>query len=121
MSFQVSVAAASKTFPCRGDQSVLAAMSQAGAACVQVGCRSGGCGVCRVKILSGSFDAGLMSRAQVSEQDRDEGIALACQLFPRSDLQLLAIGRVAGTGADPSADLIRKLCRGISINPSSAI
>lgn len=34
-----------------------------------------------------------MSKLQVSEQDAAQGYALACQLFPRSDLVLDVVGK----------------------------
>jgi ferredoxin len=49
--------------------------------------------VCRVEVLSGTFETGCMSAAQVDHRDRARGVALACQLFPRSDLQLRVLGR----------------------------
>jgi ferredoxin len=82
-----------RAFPCRADQAVLAAISGAGQSCVQVGCRSGGCGVCRVEVLEGRYECGTMSHAQVDAADRARGVVLACQLFPRSDLRLRTLGR----------------------------
>lgn len=109
MPFEVFVTGAEKVFPCREYQSVLAAMSLSGASCVQVGCRSGGCGVCRVEVLSGAFETGQMSQAQVCDADREKGIALACQLFPRGDLRVRVLGRSNASVGDPAADLIRRL------------
>nr|ALV86634.1 hypothetical protein [uncultured bacterium 50] len=100
MPYQIAVPEAAQSFPCRDDQTVLGAMIQAGAAAVQVGCRSGGCGVCRVQVLEGRYETGTMSHAQVSEIDRAQGIVLSCQLFPRSDLSLRALGRPLGEGCN---------------------
>lgn len=55
---------------------------------IQVGCRGGGCGVCRVRVVSGEYRVGRMSRAHVSEADEAAGYALACRLYPLSDLVL---------------------------------
>lgn len=114
MPFEVFVADAERTFPCREDQSVLAAMSQSGASCVQIGCRSGGCGVCRVEVLSGAFETGQMSRAQVCDADLAKGVVLACQLFPRGDLRVRVLGRPKASAADPTAELIRRLAASAS-------
>ena len=117
MSFRVSVAGADQTFPCREDQSVLEAVSCTGRSSVQVGCRSGGCGVCRVEVISGSFDCGLMSEAQVSTSDRAAGMVLACRLFPRSDLHIRALGRRDdgrdNACGDATAALLRRLTSGV--------
>jgi ferredoxin len=101
MPFQIAVAETALSFPCRDDQTVLGAMIQARATVVQIGCRGGGCGVCRVQVLEGQYETGTMSHAQIGQSDRDQGIVLSCQLFPRSDLRLRALGRRLGVG--PSA------------------
>jgi ferredoxin len=75
-------------FRCCDDQTILAAQMGAGVAAINVGCRGGGCGVCRVQILSGPYRTGTMSRAQVSTSDVAAGIVLACQVIPQGDLRL---------------------------------
>ncbi|MGH8516809.1 MAG: 2Fe-2S iron-sulfur cluster-binding protein [Panacagrimonas sp.] len=110
MPHQIAVAEAALSFPCRDDQTVLGAMIHAGASALQIGCRSGGCGVCRVQVLEGRYETGTMSHAQVSELDRAQGIVLSCQLFPRSDLSLRALGRPPGDACnDTTVTLLRKV------------
>ena len=53
-----------------------------------VGCRRGGCGVCRVRVLAGAYRADRMSRAHVSEEQEAAGVALSCCIYPLSDLSL---------------------------------
>jgi len=53
-----------------------------------VGCRRGGCGICRVRVTSGSFATAPMSRAHISEENEAAGIVLACCIYPLSDLSL---------------------------------
>ena len=53
-----------------------------------VGCRRGGCGICRVRVLSGQYDSGPMSRSCVSAEDEAAGVVLACSIYPQSDLSL---------------------------------
>lgn len=114
MAFRMSFEGATTGFPCRQDQSVLLAMSAAGGRWMPIGCRGGGCGVCRVHVLSGEFETGVMSAIQISKEDRAEGVVLACQLFPRSDLSLRALGRKGGSlGSDPVAGLLRGLPRSV--------
>lgn len=104
MVFQITVENAARSFPCRADQSVLAAMNAAFLSSIQTGCRSGGCGVCRIRVLDGEFETGAMSAAEVSPADRQKGILLACQVFPRSDLRLEALPRrYLSAGIDPAA------------------
>jgi ferredoxin len=59
---------------------------------IPVGCRGGGCGVCKIEVVSGRYVTGKMSRAQVSPDDEARGIVLACQVRPRSDLVVRPIG-----------------------------
>ncbi len=74
-------------FACAPGETVLAAMQRAGARPVPVGCRGGGCGVCRVQVIDGDYRAGPMSRAHVSLADRARGL-LACRVYPLSNLTL---------------------------------
>jgi ferredoxin len=53
-----------------------------------VGCRRGGCGICRVRVLAGDYRADLMSRAHVSAENEAEGVVLSCSIYPLSDLFL---------------------------------
>ena len=73
-------------FEARSDLNLLVAMEKARAEGIGVGCRGGGCGKCRIRVLKGEYDSKRMSRAWVSEADEAEGIVLACRIFPRSEL-----------------------------------
>lgn len=53
---------------------------------IPVGCRGGGCGRCKIKILTGQYRTKKMSRLHVSEQQQAQGLALACCVYPQSDL-----------------------------------
>ncbi|WP_374547949.1 2Fe-2S iron-sulfur cluster-binding protein [Rhodoblastus sp.] len=53
-----------------------------------VGCRRGGCGICRVRVVAGEFRADTMSRAHVSADDEREGLVLSCCIYPLSELSL---------------------------------
>ena len=75
-----------KSFACRDDERVLLAMERGGADGIEVGCRGGGCGICRVRVVDGEYRTGKMSIAAVSEADRKAGYALACRLFPDGEL-----------------------------------
>lgn len=76
----------------RPGESLLSAMERQGKRCIPVGCRGGGCGVCKVRVVSGRFDYGLMSRRHVSADERGQGLALACRLFPLGDSEIQACG-----------------------------
>lgn len=91
MVYRIEILNGDGAFPCKDTQSVLSAMNDAGRRSLKVGCRSGGCGVCRVRVLSGTYDTGYMSAAEIGEQDRQDGVVLACKLHPRSDLLLVSV------------------------------
>ena len=67
-------------------------MEKQGLRHIPIGCRGGGCGTCRVRILSGTYRTRKMSRAHVSEADERAGIVLACRLIPESDLAVKFAG-----------------------------
>ena len=53
-----------------------------------VGCRRGGCGICRARVLKGNYRSEAMSQEHVSPEDRDVGIVLCCSIFALSDISL---------------------------------
>ncbi|NPT60254.1 2Fe-2S iron-sulfur cluster-binding protein [Paraburkholderia elongata] len=53
-----------------------------------VGCRRGGCGICRARVLKGNYRSEAMSQEHVSREDRDLGIVLCCSIFALSDITL---------------------------------
>lgn len=76
-------------FRARDDLTVLEAMEGTGRHCITVGCRFGGCGVCRIEVIAGSWTvARPMSRAHVSEQDERAGRVLACRIRATGDLRI---------------------------------
>lgn len=75
-------------FGCDNSETVLAAAMRSGKRLILVGCRNGGCGMCKIRILQGEYSTGKMSRAQVSELEENEGYALACRTIPKSLLRI---------------------------------
>lgn len=81
-------------FLCAPDQRLLVAMEAARGsdimrrwmATIPVGCRRGGCGVCRIRVLDGDYETGAMSADHVSPGERADGYALACCVYPRGPL-----------------------------------
>lgn len=90
--FMVRIPESGEGFPCSPGRSVLESMALMGHRGIPLGCRGGGCGVCKVEVVSGSFSSKAMSRCHISEDDQRAGRVLACRIFPESDLEL----RVAG-------------------------
>lgn len=83
------------SFDCADGVDVLRGMECLGRKGIPVGCRGGGCGVCKVRVLSGAFRTGTMSRACVTEEEQAQGYALACKLFALDELHLQVIGKMA--------------------------
>lgn len=99
----VTVAPGGTQYRCAEDQSVLVGMERLGTCTIPVGCRGGGCGVCKVEIVSGEVVRRRMSRAHVTEADEAAGIVLACRIFPRSDLVVRPVERAAAPSASGAA------------------
>jgi ferredoxin len=80
-------------FPCGGNTAVAVAMKRFRIRTTMLGCRGGGCGVCRVRVVDGSYHTTRMSREHVTQAEEAEGYALGCCLYPESDLVLAAAPR----------------------------
>ena len=94
MSYKVTIEDTGEEFFCKETQHLLAGMQQLGKKGIPVGCRSGGCGVCKVQITSGDYQTKKMSRDHVSASEEESGIALACRISPRSDIRLQVLGHL---------------------------
>ena len=90
-----------ESFLCDESRPVLLAMEALGRTGIPVGCRGGGCGVCKVQVLSGRYVARVMSRAHVSAAEEAAGCVLACRIRPVTDLRLRKIGVNPEAGAAP--------------------
>lgn len=86
--FRISEQRSGHVFDCEPGQSVLKAMEQRGLRCVPVGCRGGGCGFCKIRVLAGDYDCGKMSRVHVPPEALEKGEVLACRIYPKSDLTI---------------------------------
>ncbi|TDG14061.1 2Fe-2S iron-sulfur cluster binding domain-containing protein [Seongchinamella unica] len=93
MKHTISLLDSGESFRCKEEQHLLQGMQtfQVGAPLLKVipvGCRGGGCGICRVRVLSGSYEAKKMSIKHITEEDMVGGIVLACRVYPRDDLEV---------------------------------
>jgi len=94
--FTVTIEGVSGQSHCRADERVLVALERAQGLGrlkglprrLPVGCRRGGCGICRARVLSGEYEHSPMSRTHISAADEADGIILACSIYPLSDLTL---------------------------------
>jgi CDP-4-dehydro-6-deoxyglucose reductase len=76
-----------EAMPCAPGETVLGAMLRSGVR-VYYGCTGGGCGVCKMCLISGHLDYGRYSVAVLPEAERGEGFFLSCQAKPVSDLTI---------------------------------
>lgn len=85
---------------------VLAGMAALGRKGIPLGCCGGGCGVCKVEILSGTYRKKAMSRVHVSVEDEAAHRVLACRVWPTSDLRLRVLGKMNRIlrGGQPTQD-----------------
>lgn len=74
------------SFTVGAGRKVLHEMAMSGRAPLVVGCRGGGCGACRVRVVSGTYEALRMSARHVTPDDLARGVVLACRIVPTSDL-----------------------------------
>jgi ferredoxin len=95
MTYTVRISNTHEDFHCAADQTLLGAMEALGRKGIPVGCRGGGCGVCKVRIDAGRVHCETMSRACVSAREQRHGHVLACRAHPLSDLTLTAVDRLA--------------------------
>lgn len=93
--FAVHVAQTDETFPCAANESLLQGMVRLGRKGIPVGCVNGGCGVCKVRILTGDIKAlGPISRAHVSADEECQGYTLACRVAPQTAVNLEVAGKL---------------------------
>jgi ferredoxin len=93
--YSVAIANTQERYACRNDQTLLGGMEQLGRKGIPVGCRGGGCGICKVRIEAGRIRCDRMSRSHVTAEEQAQGYVLACRAYPQSDLQLQAVACMA--------------------------
>lgn len=87
-----------RTVKCSEQESVLQAMLRIGDTTIPIGCKGGGCGICRVQVLEGDYQAKKMSRCHISEDMLAQQRLLACRIYPRGNLRLRLDTPQAGIG-----------------------
>lgn len=93
--YTVVIEETGESFRCAPNESLLAGMERLGKRGIPVGCRGGGCGVCKIEVTAGSFATRVMSRDYVSPEDEAAGRVLACRAYPTSDIRLKVLGKMA--------------------------
>lgn len=99
---QITIEDTGERFACGEHESVLVGMARLGRRGIPVGCRGGGCGVCKIEIVRGDHTRRVMSRDHVSDADLAAGRVLACRVFPTGDLVLRVLGAPRRLPAPPA-------------------
>jgi ferredoxin len=94
-------------YVCPSQRSVLEGMVSLGKKGIPVGCRQGGCGVCKVQVIEGQYVRRVMSRAHVSVEEEASGYVLSCRIYPASDLRVSVVGAMR-----------KNVCRPVAANPT---
>jgi ferredoxin len=103
MKHEIVIADTGESYLCDETETVLAGMARLGRKGIPLGCRGGGCGVCKVAVVDGRFQAGTMSRQHVSEEELHARKALACRIHPQSKLTLKVVGGLRKAAGRPRA------------------
>lgn len=93
--YRVKLTQSSEVYECLPEESMLQGMARLGRRGIPLGCLNGGCGICKVAVVSGEWQkTGLMSRAHVSEEEEARGVVLACRAAPGSDVEIEVLGKM---------------------------
>lgn len=92
--YRIHIENSGEDYTCASDLSLLHGMEQLGRKGIPVGCRGGGCGVCKVHIDAGPYEARKMSRACISAEEEAQGVVLACRVYPRGEMSLTVVGKM---------------------------
>jgi ferredoxin len=90
--YRITVKDTGKTFDCPDDQAVFVHVIHSHAGVKNHGCCGGGCGICRMQVVSGKWrQFKAMSAAYISEKDLKNGVVLVCCVQPRSDMVVVRV------------------------------
>lgn len=103
MKHEILIDDTGERYLCDETESVLAGMARLGRKGIPLGCRGGGCGVCKVAVTDGRYQAQVMSRAHVSQEELDAGRVLACRIRPESRLTVTVVGALRKAACRPRA------------------
>lgn len=84
----VSIPALDEVVYLEPDETVLSGLYKAGYA-YTVGCKRGGCGICKLDVLEGDFTYNRpVADSVVSAEERTDGTCLSCRAVPDSDITI---------------------------------
>jgi ferredoxin len=92
--YVITIEDTGETYRTSDKKTVLEGMAMLGRKGIPLGCCGGGCGICKIEIVSGTYTKRVMSREHVSEEDEVNHLVLACRVWPTSDLRLRVLGKM---------------------------
>lgn len=93
--YRVKLTQTNEVYECLPSESMLQGMARLGRRGIPIGCLNGGCGICKVVVVTGAWEkTGLMSRAHVSAEEEARGTVLACRASPCSDVEIEVLGKM---------------------------
>jgi len=95
--YEVMIEETGEKYRCSSSESLLSGMERLGKKGIPVGCRGGGCGICKIKVSQGNIEKRVMSREHISQLEEEEGLVLACRVRPLSDIHLCVVGKMQKT------------------------
>ncbi len=92
---KITIAETGESFDCSTNESVLEGMRRLGKRGIPVGCRSGGCSVCKCQVVKGEYHQHRpMSTEYISKQELEENCVLTCCIKPKDNLEVKVIGKM---------------------------
>ena len=88
---RVTIQPSGKTVEVASGDTVLMALEKAGYA-LPNNCRAGACGECKVKVLSGEYDQGMVLDMALSSEERCDGFGLMCMAKPTTEELMIEWG-----------------------------
>jgi ferredoxin len=92
--YRVSNQDTDEALDCQEGNTLLEGMLALSKSGIPVGCRGGGCGVCNVAVVYGTYSKRPMSREHVSAADGAVHRVLACRIGPTSDIAVKVLGKI---------------------------
>ncbi len=99
VTYTITLHANGKQFAARDDETILDAALRAGYV-LPYSCRTGSCGTCKARLISGEVDYGEYQAQAMDEQERATGGVLLCRAKPLGDVTVEAREVVAAEGIE---------------------
>ncbi len=91
----LSITVKDRVYVCREREDIYKALVRSSPTRLPQGCRNGGCGLCKIRVLEGEVDViGAQSRHHVTLEEEIAGVVLGCRSTPRGDVQVEVVGKL---------------------------